>query len=95
MRLRPLSIVLPLLTAAAALTLGLTGLRPTLAQDPPPAAAAAAAAPEKPQDAAVLLVGKPAPAFTLPDQNDKMRSLAENKGKWVVLAFYPKDMTGG
>ncbi|MBC8104817.1 MAG: redoxin domain-containing protein [Cytophagales bacterium] len=41
------------------------------------------------------LVGQSAPAFSLPDQNDKPRSLAEAKGKWVVMAFYPKDETTG
>jgi peroxiredoxin len=41
------------------------------------------------------LVGKPAPAFALPDQDCKSHSLAEAKGKWVVLAFYPKDQTTG
>jgi peroxiredoxin len=46
-------------------------------------------------DAATALEGKAAPGFTLPDQNDKARSLAENQGKWVVLAFYPADMTKG
>lgn len=39
--------------------------------------------------------GKPAPAFTLPDQNGKQVSLEEFKGKWLVLYFYPKDFTGG
>lgn len=58
----------------------------------PPAAEATAAQPADPlQD----MVGKPAPAFTLPDQNDKSVSLADQKGKWVVLAFYPADMTTG
>ena len=42
-----------------------------------------------------MLVGKPAPDFSLPDQNNKMHSLSDNRGKWVVLAFYPKDMTKG
>ena len=46
-------------------------------------------------DPAVALRGKAAPAFTLPDQNDKPRSLADSKGKWTVLAFYPADMTSG
>lgn len=41
------------------------------------------------------MVGKPAPAFSLPDQNDKNISLSSAKGKWVVLAFYPADMTTG
>lgn len=46
-------------------------------------------------EAAALLAGKPAPAFSLPDQNDKPRALADSKGKWVVLAFYPADRTKG
>ena len=41
------------------------------------------------------MVGKPAPDFTLPDQNDKPVKLSAQKGKWIVLAFYPADMTGG
>ncbi|MBC8143409.1 MAG: peroxiredoxin [Armatimonadetes bacterium] len=41
------------------------------------------------------MIGQPAPAFSLPDQNDKTVKLADYKGKWVVLAFYPADMTGG
>ena len=57
----------------------------------PPAAPAQPAAP----DPATQLVNKPAPAFTLPDQNDKPRSLSANKNQWVVLAFFPKDMTKG
>jgi peroxiredoxin Q/BCP len=31
----------------------------------------------------------------LPDQNDRKHTLAANRGKWVVLAFYPADMTRG
>lgn len=54
-------------------------------------AAPAAAAAETVQS----MVGKPAPAFTLPDQNDKPRNLTDSKGKWIVLAFYPADMTTG
>ena len=46
-------------------------------------------------DMAQSMVGKPAPDFSLPDQNDKTHSLADAKGKWVVLAFYPADMTTG
>lgn len=41
------------------------------------------------------MIGKLAPDFTLPDQNDKPVKLSAQKGKWVVLAFYPADMTGG
>jgi thioredoxin-dependent peroxiredoxin len=39
--------------------------------------------------------GTPAPAFRLPDQTGKPVSLAEQRGKWVVLYFYPKDNTPG
>lgn len=39
--------------------------------------------------------GSTAPAFVLPDGNGKSRSLAEWKGKWVVLYFYPKNNTPG
>ena len=40
-------------------------------------------------------VGAAAPAFTLPAQDGKPVSLADYKGKWVVLYFYPKDQTAG
>jgi peroxiredoxin Q/BCP len=40
-------------------------------------------------------VGKPAPAFKLQDQTGAWRSLADYRGKWVVLYFYPKDNTPG
>lgn len=36
-----------------------------------------------------------APDFTLPDETGHNRSLADYKGKWVVLYFYPKDDTPG
>jgi peroxiredoxin Q/BCP len=39
--------------------------------------------------------GQPAPTFTLPNQEGKTISLDAYKGKWVVLYFYPKDMTSG
>ncbi len=39
--------------------------------------------------------GQPAPAFTLPDQDDAPRSLKDFAGKHVVLFFYPKDDTPG
>jgi peroxiredoxin Q/BCP len=45
--------------------------------------------------AADVAVGSPAPNFTLTSQEDKNVSLADYKGKWVVLYFYPKDMTSG
>ena len=40
-------------------------------------------------------VGSPAPDFRLQDQHGKWHTLAEQKGKWVVLYFYPKDNTPG
>ena len=40
-------------------------------------------------------VGTPAPDFTLNSQEGKPISLHDFKGKWVVLYFYPKDMTSG
>ena len=43
----------------------------------------------------MLATGTKAPAFTLPDQNGEMRSLADYQGKKVILYFYPKDMTSG
>jgi len=40
-------------------------------------------------------VGAAAPAFKLQDQNGKWHSLADYRGKWVALYFYPKDDTPG
>ena len=40
-------------------------------------------------------VGSAAPDFTLPSQEGTKVSLHDFKGKWVVLYFYPKDMTSG
>lgn len=34
-------------------------------------------------------------AFTLPDATGTLRSLADYRGKWVILYFYPKDDTPG
>lgn len=36
-------------------------------------------------------IGKPAPNFTLPDTNGKTHSLADLKGKYVVLEWYQPD----
>lgn len=33
--------------------------------------------------------------FFLPDQDGKLQSLADYKGKWLVIYFYPKDDTPG
>lgn len=40
-------------------------------------------------------VGNPAPDFTLQSQEGKTVSLKDFQGQWVVLYFYPKDMTQG
>jgi len=40
-------------------------------------------------------VGQDAPTFTLPSQDGTPISLEQYRGKWVVLYFYPKDMTTG
>jgi thioredoxin-dependent peroxiredoxin len=40
-------------------------------------------------------VGTEAPDFTLNSQDGKPISLRDLRGKWVVLYFYPKDMTPG
>jgi thioredoxin-dependent peroxiredoxin len=41
------------------------------------------------------VAGEKAPAFSLPSQEGVKVSLEQNKGKWVVLYFYPKDFTSG
>lgn len=40
-------------------------------------------------------VGSGAPDFTLNSQEGRPVSLHDYRGKWVVLYFYPKDMTSG
>jgi thioredoxin-dependent peroxiredoxin len=42
-----------------------------------------------------LTVGQKAPAFSLPDQDDKPTKLGDFKGSWLVLYFYPNDDTPG
>ena len=39
--------------------------------------------------------GTPAPDFSLLDANGKLHRLADWRGKWLVLYFYPKDDTSG
>jgi len=40
-------------------------------------------------------VGQDAPSVALPDDTGTERRLADKRGKWVVLYFYPKDDTTG
>ncbi len=40
-------------------------------------------------------VGQSAPAVALPSQDGGVVDLKSFRGKWVVLYFYPKDMTQG
>ena len=47
------------------------------------------------QTPAELKVGDPAPAFSLPGTDGKTHTLADYKGKEVVLAWYPAAFTGG
>lgn len=43
----------------------------------------------------MLQVGDVAPSFELLDQSGVTRALADGRGSWVVLYFYPKDDTPG
>lgn len=47
------------------------------------------------QAADMPAVGSKAPDFTLSSQEGKQVSLKDFRGQWVVLYFYPKDMTPG
>lgn len=42
-----------------------------------------------------LETGTTAPPFRLPDQAGQPHTLADYRGKWVLLYFYPKDDTPG
>jgi peroxiredoxin Q/BCP len=43
----------------------------------------------------MIEIGNKAPDFKLPDQDEKIISLNDFKGKWIILYFYPKDNTPG
>lgn len=43
----------------------------------------------------MLETGTKAPEFTLPDQNGEIHTLAEYRGRKVILYFYPRDNTPG
>jgi peroxiredoxin Q/BCP len=47
------------------------------------------------ESAKLLKAGDKAPDFSVPDQDEKMVSLKDYKGKKVILYFYPKDDTPG
>ncbi len=57
--------------------------------------AAQAAPPAATPDQMMPSVGQSAPLFTLPSQDGTPVSLKSFHGKWVVLYFYPRDMTTG
>ncbi len=39
--------------------------------------------------------GEPAPAITLPDEHGTVHRLADRRGSWTVVYFYPEDDTPG
>ena len=39
--------------------------------------------------------GDPAPEFALPDDNGTIHRLADQRGRWTVVYFYPEDDTPG
>lgn len=43
----------------------------------------------------MLDVGTNVPEFSLPDQNGKVHNINSYKGHWIILYFYPKDLTPG
>lgn len=40
-------------------------------------------------------VGAAAPAFSLPGSDGQTHALSDSRGRWVVIAFFPKAFTGG
>ena len=71
--------------AALALAAGSAALSASAPAKPAPAAAAAS----------VPAVGAAAPEFNLATDKGTPSSLQDQRGKWVVLYFYPKDFTSG
>ncbi len=43
----------------------------------------------------MIHINQPAPSFSLRDQDEKLHTLEDYKGKKVLLYFYPKDDTPG
>ena len=50
---------------------------------------------EKKEKSMVIVVGNQAPDFTLPDENGVEQTLSAQRGKKMVIYFYPKDGTPG
>ncbi len=44
---------------------------------------------------AKLKIGQKAPEFSLADQKGQIHQLADYRGQWLLLYFYPKDNTPG
>src|SRR3569832_1071345 len=42
-----------------------------------------------------MQLGAPAPGISLPDQHGQVQQQSTYRGRWVVLYFYPKDVTPG
>lgn len=84
MMLRLLRVAVLLFTPAVAGLAGCAGRQ-----------AEADAADETPRREGLVEVGERAPAFQVPDQAGRDRTLAEFAGQPVVLYFYPKDATPG
>ena len=40
-------------------------------------------------------VGDQAPPVALPDETGTVHDLADQRGRWTVIYFYPEDMTSG
>ena len=40
-------------------------------------------------------VGDAAPPVALPDETGTVHDLADQRGRWTILYFYPEDMTSG
>jgi len=43
----------------------------------------------------VIPVGDPAPEVALPDETGTIHRLSDQRGRWTILYFYPKDDTPG
>jgi peroxiredoxin Q/BCP len=43
----------------------------------------------------MLTAGTQAPAFTAPDQQGRSVSLADLRGRWIAMWWYPKASTPG